>query len=72
MSKHNLLPCPFCGGNPKIEESVDSTQGHYQIAWVECQECGSRTKEEIEWGNDYIGIVVSLWNSRPILRTADA
>ncbi len=59
-----LLPCPFCGGEAEIKKGVDSTQGREPIAWVECKKCGCCTKKEIEWENDCIGVVVSLWNTR--------
>lgn len=37
-----LKPCPFCGGNAKIEFSGDHYRGGYIIA--RCQTCGAASK----------------------------
>ena len=34
-AEEELLPCPFCGGESKLNSSVES--------WVECSVCHSRT-----------------------------
>lgn len=41
MSKINLLPCPFCGGEARIIGAVGT------VFWVKCTECGAETQSEI-------------------------
>ena len=46
--KEKLLPCPFCGGKGlrKTENSCVDMQfdDDHDYFWVECKECGARTK----------------------------
>lgn len=44
MSKINLLPCPFCGGEAKIKHGYPGQQqkGMRQSV-VQCKRCGCRT-----------------------------
>lgn len=63
--KNLLLPCPFCGGEAKVQINHSAAQGASdKTACVVCEKCGCRTKEVIEWGNDFIDIASSLWNTR--------
>lgn len=46
--KEKLLPCPFCGGKAFLKEEHEyadtpSNNDHHYF-WVECKECGARTK----------------------------
>lgn len=67
MNSYNykLLSCPFCGGEAKIKLGFSPAMGAAdKTACVQCIKCGCQTKTEIEWGNNYIEIVVNLWNTR--------
>ena len=43
-----LIPCPFCGGKGLTKEEhsfsdVQSDDDHHYF-WIECKDCGARTK----------------------------
>lgn len=52
-----LKHCPHCGGEAKLTDLTQAPE-----AWVECTECGARTRF---FSNSEEG-AVSAWNSRPI------
>ena len=55
MADQKLLPCPHCGGNPRlVTGSVRS--------YIFCEECGCGTDEEKESTQD----AVFFWNNRTI------
>ena len=63
--EYELLPCPFCGGDAKVKMGSSPAMGaNDKTASVVCIKSGCRTKEEIEWGNDFIGVAIKLWNTR--------
>lgn len=69
----NLLPCPFCGGNPKMEVSVKRETSYGGSVKIYCQECGAHVSTS-HFGVSYDGkvisassvikLVISRWNKR--------
>ena len=67
--KHTALkPCPFCGGEAKLRETVEhypadaeGPAGSYS-AWfnVECDDCG------IKVGEEYRDEAIAAWNRRAV------
>lgn len=69
MEKHELKPCPFCGGKAIIDEYVqmfghgDFVKCHY----VECERCMARSNEipEFRFSREVcIDKAVMCWNRR--------
>jgi len=54
-----LLPCPFCGGKARYD---NSDHGPYE--WIECTECGARGPG-VNYSRDELGGCVKKWNARP-------
>lgn len=52
----DLLPCPFCGGNP---EYVDNTYGSH---WVTCMKCFCSTSDIHNSGS--MESAIKTWNTR--------
>lgn len=62
---HDLLPCPFCGGQAEhgdIEAGPDhpDTGGHF----VQCKTCGASTNLRFACGDDPKPILRGQWNAR--------
>lgn len=58
------LPCPFCGGAPRVLSHMEEDPGHQPFeAWVSitCDNCG------IEMGDEYRSDIVTRWNTRTTL-----
>jgi len=66
--KYNLYYCPFCGGQPYIENHcrVFIKGKSERAAFVRCKECEARTgKVPVSVGNrKAVDMAVSLWNRR--------
>lgn len=69
MSKENggleLLPCPFCGGDPEIRrQGNDHTKSRRVV--IRCPSCRvERADAAIRHGMDWLeGIAVEHWNTR--------
>lgn len=58
VDEEALLPCPFCGGIPRLGESEDG--GHF----IECSECGSSTNLTYFLMDDASRDVRERWNRR--------
>ena len=43
MRKIELKPCPFCGGNAKIESIPPDEQYETTAYYISCEHCGSST-----------------------------
>lgn len=61
-----LKPCPFCGGNAKIETYVTTTIPHQPIAKIICVKCRASTGRIIDVNNNgrFIDDVRERWNRR--------
>lgn len=55
-SKHNLLPCPCCGGQAQVCKSIRT---YFDFYIVECNECGLRTAD-----CNTADVAVEKWNKR--------
>lgn len=71
MSKTNieLLPCPFCGGEAKIDYSIAMDPPcHYKTIRVVCLSCGASSVQKITDGyyDEYCDdeTISKLWNNR--------
>ena len=60
MPLHELKPCPFCGGEPRIQ-GFESSKGQFLI--VKCGSCGAQSAAMPMDG--YEGVMCeALWNKR--------
>ena len=62
-----LLPCPFCGGEPRrftIEEKGPNLGGTV----IECSRCGASSAVEFERCEN----LVSNWNARATIKEGEA
>jgi Lar family restriction alleviation protein len=69
--KRALLPCPFCGGKPRISKQLgESLWSHDIVLWtgVQCDECGAQVEPTCE---GYEVEAVDIWNSRAALESQD-
>lgn len=59
MTEGELKPCPFCGEQPVLLETVETHPDRY-TRWynVRCETCG------IEPGAEYESEVIAAWNTR--------
>ena len=61
-----LKPCPFCGGEAKIQTSISSSIPKCATAICYCESCGSST----QWFRDFDGDgtfmfeAIEAWNGR--------
>ena len=68
MEKHELKPCPFCGSEAVLDDTIDcfgqvNITGHY----VECTKCMASSQVFHEYGRtkEYcINRAVEFWNRR--------
>lgn len=71
--KKTLLPCPFCGGDPKLESSsraVISAQTE-RVAYVYCRNCHARSPRIrlakygcTSYSKDAVEEAARAWNRR--------
>ena len=69
--KRVLLPCPFCGGKPRIlEQMEESLWSHDIVLWtiVQCDECEAQVGPTCE---GYEVEAVDIWNGRANLQSQD-
>lgn len=55
---HHLLPCPCCGGEPMLHDTVGAFESHL---FVECPECGLRTAAAAYYTEDSLPTLVKAW-----------
>lgn len=68
----SLLPCPFCGGEPKHNDGGNSTYGRFWWS-VWCDECEIQMSDREVWSHEADRSVLALpakecferWNRRP-------
>ena len=56
MSEIKLLPCPFCGGEATLSDSIED-----RFAEVHCIECGVKINEK---GYPALSKAIKQWNTR--------
>lgn len=54
-----LIPCPFCGGNPSFNGY--DTEDHEDITFIECEKCYMQTRS---FPCPEINDLINLWNTR--------
>ena len=66
MSEIKLLPCPFCGGEAKLEGRYREWDGiYYDVVYVYCTLCGCQTSDEsIGERKDREQKSIEKWNNR--------
>lgn len=68
MSKIELLPCPFCGGEPYFRKPFHEKGTAFDTMIVECMECGAAPYAVSVYENDTEQekreAIARLWNRR--------
>lgn len=66
MRTVDLKPCPFCGGEAKIEKRYDTKTGEVNTISIHCNKCSAGfTKIKCWWiKEDLEAKSVKLWNLR--------
>ena len=60
-----LKPCPFCGGEAKLQTSMSISLQRLSMAYVMCEECKVATDAVFEYeSDDFIYEVIKRWNRR--------
>ena len=68
MTDIDLLPCPFCGGQPRLAQWLDTLNPN--ASWVEC-ECGIMTESVYhEDAEQAKRLAAAVWNRRVIDKAA--
>jgi len=63
-----LVACPFCGGSAKIEIRQGSWGYYPEAAWVECTQCGVKTRsynDDEKTKDGHKILAADKWNQRP-------
>ena len=55
-----LKPCPFCGGEARLEPELKSVEDYSDFHWVTCRECYAMSLGT--YGEDK---AIEAWNRRP-------
>lgn len=61
MTKTDLLPCPFCGGEPYFRKPFHEKGTAFDVMIVECMECGAEPYAVSVYEND---TEQRFWNRR--------
>ena len=63
-----LKPCPFCGGEAKIYNFIDTRYGNSIKCYVECTNCkgSTRTFEDEKNNFDYMHHAIEMWSARTV------
>lgn len=68
MNEIKLKPCPFCGGEAKLQTSMSISLQRISIAYVMCEECKAATdavfEYEFESDDAFIYEAIKRWNRR--------
>lgn len=80
MGNYNLLPCPFCGGEARLEDSYRSfiCGKSEKVALVRCLNCGARSSRarlkdygKTSHSREAVRDAVTYWNTRFIPNVED-
>lgn len=64
MSEIKLLPCPFCGGEAKMNERYREGIANRKMYWVSCKKCGaSQPYHSLAGYRRSVG-AIGQWNTR--------
>ncbi len=58
-----LKPCPFCGGEPELE---DWTHVYESGTTIRCKDCDAHIVEGVDDGNGWHDRAVRKWNRRTV------
>jgi len=68
MTDIDLLPCPFCGGQPRLAQWLDTLNPN--ATWIEC-ECGIMTESVYHEDPEQAKrLAAAVWNRRMIDKAA--
>jgi Lar family restriction alleviation protein len=64
MSEIKLLPCPFCGGEAKLNERYREGVANRKMYWVSCRKCGVKQPYHSLAGYRKVVGAIKAWNTR--------
>lgn len=62
MSK--LKPCPFCGGEARVNERYRGGTANRKMYWISCSACGISQQHDNTSGYRYQSKAIERWNTR--------
>ena len=61
---NELKPCPFCGGEARVNERYRSGTANRKMYWISCSACGISQQHDNTSGYRYQSKAIDRWNTR--------
>ena len=59
-----LKPCPFCGGEARVNERYRGGTANRKMYWISCSACGISQQHDNTSGYRYQSKAIDRWNTR--------